>query len=300
MFSRTIHMFKVGTILTNIIFVLLAIILLSGCGYAPVRIPFVVSGNNYKIQFLKNDTIRVLCWNVYKENNEAECQDEFKKIIDSKNPNIILLQEFIHKEGNDKFFSKDIKPGYEFAPNTYIEKYDAYSGVLTASSIKPVGVNSMLSNGLEPITDTSKIVLFTKYALNSSNKELLVVNVHAINFEISNNNFKEQLQNISKIVVEHDGPIIVAGDFNTWSQTRYSYLEEIIKGMNLIKIDFGSQSDDVTCSFGNPLDHIFYSENELELIEGSADVIDNIESSDHLPLFIELKVRNNNSLNIYK
>ena len=85
MLYKTIHMFKVGTILTNTIFVLFAIILLSGCGYAPVRIPFVVSDNNYKIQFLKNDTIRVLCWNVYKENNEAECQDEFKEIIDSKN-----------------------------------------------------------------------------------------------------------------------------------------------------------------------------------------------------------------------
>ncbi|NOR45351.1 MAG: endonuclease/exonuclease/phosphatase family protein [Candidatus Delongbacteria bacterium] len=282
------------------LFILIIIVLLSGCGYIPVNTPFIVSDDSYEKELLDNDTIRVLSWNVYKENNETEWAKEFKTIVNIKKPNIILLQEFILDTNMVASFSECSKLGYEFAPNTYIKKYKAHSGVLTASSIKPIMVNSVFSNGLEPITKTPKVILFTKYTLSSSNKYLLVANVHAINFEISNNKFEDQLQNMSKIVIAHDGPVIVAGDFNTWSESRYEYLNEMTKKNGLTKIDFGSKSDNITCSFGNPLDHIFYSENDLELIKKSSDVIDNIESSDHLPLFIELIVRNNNFANTYK
>nr|MDA3838466.1 hypothetical protein [Candidatus Delongbacteria bacterium] len=65
----------------------------------------------------------LLCWNVYKENNETDSKDEFKTIILNKKPNIVLLQEFIHNDSISKFFEKDFKLGYEFAANTYIKKY---------------------------------------------------------------------------------------------------------------------------------------------------------------------------------
>ncbi len=43
-----------------------------------------------------------------------------------------------------------------------------------------------------------------------------------------------------------------------------------------------------------PLDHIFYSSNELELKKDSPDVLETIKSSDHKPLFVEFKVRDGN------
>jgi endonuclease/exonuclease/phosphatase (EEP) superfamily protein YafD len=42
--------------------------------------------------------------------------------------------------------------------------------------------------------------------------------------------------------------------------------------------------------FGNALDHIFISKDKLEVIDGSQDVIVDINSSDHKPLFVEVRI----------
>lgn len=44
-------------------------------------------------------------------------------------------------------------------------------------------------------------------------------------------------------------------------------------------------------TFGNPLDHIFFRKEQLEVITGSKDVLENIDSSDHKALFVEFKVK---------
>ena len=43
-----------------------------------------------------------------------------------------------------------------------------------------------------------------------------------------------------------------------------------------------------------PLDHIFYSSSELEVIKDSPDVLETIKSSDHKPVFVEFKVKDGN------
>jgi len=43
--------------------------------------------------------------------------------------------------------------------------------------------------------------------------------------------------------------------------------------------------------FGNTLDHIFISRKNLEVVKGSQDVIAGIKSSDHSPLFVELRIK---------
>ncbi len=276
---------------TKILCVVIISVSIVACGYIPVRTPFTLSDDSYDKEAIINDSIRMLIWNIHKNRNLSEWKKEITHIVKEKEPNFILLQE-VRLEGDvGTFISKNLKYGWEFSPNLYQEKYNAYSGILTASRIKPKMVKPVLSNAAEPFSKTQKIVLFTKYPIGSVSLELLVVNIHGINIKIDLDGFKEQLCSIAEVVMRHDGPVILAGDFNTWRKARLEYLSKIVKEMELIKIDFGSKANYVKTMFGNHLDHIFVSKENFEIIKGSQDVIADSKSSDHSPLFVELRIR---------
>jgi endonuclease/exonuclease/phosphatase (EEP) superfamily protein YafD len=276
---------------TKILCVVFISVSIVACGYIPVRTPFTLSDDSYDKEANINDSIRILNWNIHKEGNLSEWKKVITHIVKDKKPDFILLQE-VRLDGKfGDFISKDLKYGWEFSPNLYQGKYDAYSGVLTASHIKPKMVESALSNGTELFSKIQKTVLFTKYPIGSPSLELLVVNIHGININIDLDGFKEQIRYIAEVVMRHDGPVILAGDFNTWKEARLDHLSKLVKEMELVKIDFGSNADYVETMFGNPLDHIFISKEKLEVIKGSQDVIVDIKSSDHSPLFVELRIR---------
>ena len=276
---------------TKILCVVFISVSIVACGYIPVRTPFTLSDDSYDKEANINDSIRIVNWNIHKEGNLSEWKKVITHIVKDKKPDFILLQE-VRLDGKvGDFISKDLKYGWEFSPNLYQGKYDAYSGVLTASHIKPKMVESALSNGTELFSKIQKTVLFTKYPIGSPSLELLVVNIHGININIDLDGFKEQIRYIAEVVMRHDGPVILAGDFNTWKEARLDHLSKLVKEMELVKIDFGSNADYVETMFGNPLDHIFISKEKLEVIKGSQDVIVDIKSSDHSPLFVELRIR---------
>jgi endonuclease/exonuclease/phosphatase (EEP) superfamily protein YafD len=267
-------------------------ICISGCGYIPVHTPFAISGNNYEEYSINsNDVLRILNWNIHKKIDSDNWKNDFIKIvIRDKKPNIILLQEVRLGEDIVNIFKNDLKMGWEFSPNLYQVKYDAYSGVLTASYVKPTMVQPALSNGTEPFTKTPKSILFTKYNIGTKSSELLIVNIHGINFKIGLDEFKEQIRFVAEAIIQHDGPVIMSGDFNTWRKDRLKHLEKMTNELNMVKIDFGAKSDNIKTKFSNPLDHIFISK-KLQVVKGSQDVIVDINSSDHSPLFVELKIR---------
>lgn len=276
---------------TKILCVVFISVSIVACGYIPVRTPFTLSDDSYDKEANINDSIRIVNWNIHKEGNLSEWKKVITRIVKDKKPDFILLQE-VRLDGKvGDFISKDLKYGWEFSPNLYQGKYDAYSGVLTASHIKPKMVESALSNETELFSKIQKTVLFTKYPIGSPSLELLVVNIHGININIDLDGFKEQIRYIAEVVMRHDGPVILAGDFNTWKEARLDHLSKLVKEMELVKIDFGSNADYVETMFGNPLDHIFISKEKLEVIKGSQDVIVDIKSSDHSPLFVELRIR---------
>lgn len=264
---------------------------IAACGYIPVSTPFTLSDDSYDKNAKINDSIRILNWNIHKEGNRSEWRNIITHIVNDKEPDFILLQE-VRLDGNvGDFISKDLKYGWAFSPNVYQGKYDAYSGVLTASHIKPKMVESALSNETELFSTIKKTVLFTKYPIGSPSSELLIVNVHGININIDLDGFKEQIRYIAEVVMRHDGPVILAGDFNTWREARLDHLSKLVEEMELVIVDFAPNADYIGTMFGNPLDHIFISKEELEVIKGSQDVMMDIKSSDHTPLFVELRIK---------
>lgn len=109
---------------------------------------------------------------------------------------------------------------------------------------------------------------------------MLVLNIHGINF-VNNLAFENQIvQNLTRVKA-HTGPVIYAGDFNTWNSARKDFL--ITKAREV-----GLEASVLTVN-GLPkpiLDHIL----TRGLTVQSGRTLEEITSSDHKPLEVTLKV----------
>jgi endonuclease/exonuclease/phosphatase (EEP) superfamily protein YafD len=98
-------------------------------------------------------------------------------------------------------------------------------------------------------------------------------------------------------MANHSGPILMAGDFNTWNQKRLQLVKEITSEVKLNEVtDFpmGRTTGDLNSDFWNeflgvdkdlPLDRFFFS----GFKPTSARVL-NFNSSDHTPILVRLEL----------
>ncbi|TOE88347.1 endonuclease/exonuclease/phosphatase family protein, partial [Vibrio parahaemolyticus] len=86
---------------------------------------------------------------------------------------------------------------------------------------------------------------------------LAVINVHAINFTVGTEEYTSQLSALETLLKQHSGPIVFAGDFNSWSEYRITAMKQALREANLREVQF---SPDHRTQFitGLPLDHVFY------------------------------------------
>ncbi len=221
-----------------------------------------------------NEEIRLLVWNIYKGKKKNWFRD-FKSL--AHKANLILLQESVL---NDKFVRfLNGEDGYEWRmAQSFMKGRELNStGVKTGCRVSATKVFFYKSPHGEPVTGTPKMILGTCYCLGASIPDLLVLNVHAINF-VTNHKFCSQMEQIIESVENHQGPVILAGDFNTWSSKRTSILLNIVKTLRLTKVNIvGSPRKR---HFNKTLDHIFYR--GLQVIKHQS--LKQIGSSDHHPL----------------
>ncbi|UPW19805.1 endonuclease/exonuclease/phosphatase family protein [Agarivorans sp. TSD2052] len=137
---------------------------------------------------------------------------------------------------------------------------------------KQASIQSCLALSTEPWIRVPKSALLQLY--HWQGQDLLLINVHSINFTLSEDDYMKQLQQLGPWLAAYDGAMVLAGDFNTWSEGRLSILEQFISAHQLKTVKF--KPDDRTRFFGKALDHIFYRGLRLN---SSQSVIS--ESSDH-------------------
>lgn len=128
----------------------------------------------------------------------------------------------------------------------------------------------------------SKSALITVYALQST-QQLMVINIHAINFSIGVEVYGKQLDAIGEQVKRHTGPVIMAGDFNAWSRQRINALYQFASEIALREVRF--VDDQRRRTFGRPLDFVF--SRGLHVIQSSVLVT---QASDHNPLLVEFRL----------
>ena len=221
------------------------------------------------------DTFGLLCWNVYKNNQKHPRFKNFlHKEIERRNVDLILFQEASFRDNHHfdiPHFSYDAAANLEFRGEFY--------GVLTASRIESTRAKAYLSEGRESMFGPHKSLLLSEYSFDNGST-LLVLNVHAINFR-ENQRYSKELERFLDLLKEHKGPMILAGDFNSWNNKRMNKLQKIAEKLSLTAVIF-KETGKVKSFMGKELDFVFYR--GVELVD--AVVMDEHKLSDHNPLFV--------------
>ena len=224
------------------------------------------------------DTFGMLCWNVYKNNRKhPRFQSFLRKELERRVVDLILFQEARFRDNHHfelPHFSYDAAANLEFKGEFY--------GVLTASRMESSHAQAYLSEGRESILGPHKSLLLSNYLFDDGSS-LLILNIHAINFR-ETQRYSKELERFLDLLKEHKGPMILAGDFNSWSNKRMDKLQKIAERLSLTAVTF-KETGKVKSFMGKELDFVFYR--ELELVE--AVVMDEHKLSDHNPLFVRFK-----------
>lgn len=206
----------------------------------------------------------VATWNVQKS-RDGEWQGDVRQLTETTD--ILLLQEAALALAANKVL-----------PYSFVAVSEGYraskgiTGILSASHVDPLASCTFIDR--EPILGTPKASSVTSYPLRDRGETLLVVNVHSINFSLGMSSYRNQLERIARALRSHDGPIILAGDFNIWNGRRAKFVASIAKQLELREVTFGAENGKSV--FGYPLDRIFWRGMRLN----EAKVV-RLASSDH-------------------
>ena len=217
---------------------------------------------------LDASNIRVLNWNVRKT-RAPRWREDFDAYEDDAD--LVLFQEASIRE--ETIANIDSSRHWSFAPG--YSKKGEITGVMTLSGVKPLTQCSFTH--AEPWLRTPKATSITEYGLTNTDQTLVVANVHAVNFSWGTGAFEEQFEEIRQVLENHDGPIILSGDMNTWRAKRTRIVSELATSLELIAIDF--ESDHRVRFFGSALDHIYVR--GLRTLDASTKIVD---TSDHNPM----------------
>lgn len=221
----------------------------------------------------QSDEFKIVVWNMYKGENKS-WESDFKNL--ASDANLVIAQEMRLDGRMQNVFENFGDFEYATATSFYLYK-KTRTGVATISDTVSTSKKFIRSKNKEPVVLTPKVVLITKYPL-ANGEELLVANIHAINF-VSAQKLRRQVDTIAREIRNHKGPAIFAGDFNTWTNKKLSYVRTINKMVGLTEVEFTGKDDRMTF-MGNKLDYIFYR----GLTLNTAKVLGEIQGADHKPL----------------
>ena len=131
----------------------------------------------------------------------------------------------------------------------------------------------------EPWLRIPKVALYTAHPLAGRRQRLLLANLLGINFSVGTAEFKAQLRQAEAVVASHHGPLIVAGDFNTWSAERARLLTSLTTRLGLQPVEFNDGHR--IRVWNHPLDHVFYR--GLRVLSATST---EQPESDHNPLLV--------------
>ncbi len=238
------------------------------------------AGDGEAADALDRRPFRVLIWNIHKQGDSGWQRDlsAFAAASD-----VMLLQETVLQPPLRDILD-DSGLRWVMASSFLFGADDI--GVLTATRIVPMA--SCTQRVVEPLIRIPKSAVISWLPIAGtragSRETLAIVNVHSITFELSLDTYRAQLEALADALAEHRGPIILAGDFNTWSDARDRVVAETAARLGLTELDL--RVDRRAVFFGRHLDHIFIR--GLQMIDVGAIPV---TSSDHNPVAATLRIR---------
>jgi endonuclease/exonuclease/phosphatase (EEP) superfamily protein YafD len=238
------------------------------------------------------ETITFVNWNAQKGAHNQFPQD-FGALIEDHKPHLIFLQEargdFIEPKSMGAYFASSWK--YPWPDGDTV-------GVMTLSKVAPLRAQPVPTKWREFFVTAPKVSLITEYPLPSG-ETMLAINVHLLNFERWGTTMvRDQLDELKAIISQHDGPILMAGDFNTRNEKRLGLVQDLARETNLVEVvgfppgrtTAGKDSDFLHWLFGVdedlPLDRVYcrgFTEQGARVLEYS--------SSDHKAILVRLTLQ---------
>lgn len=237
----------------------------------------ITSGRAPTRSALDPSSITILNWNMYKGHNSS-WESDFLTL--TSEVDIALLQEAYLDHKMSRVFRDHPSMRLEMA-TSFILANRGYTptGTAIGSDVKMSHLGYRISGPREPVINTPKTVAYAKFPIQGTNKELLTLTIHAVNF-VSSKKLMEQLEDIAKVVRAHNGPVVWAGDFNTWSKKKLRKTRELMARLGMTEAPFGPGRMKV---FGNVLDYVFYKGLEIR----DSYVLPDVEGADHKPMVVE-------------
>jgi len=220
--------------------------------------------------------IGLASWNLHKEADPGWESDLGQLIAQS---DVLLIQE---AGVSSEFRAVVEKGGFSWLLSSAFEYQGSEYGVLTATRVRPERACTL--RAYEPLLGIPKAMLITRYRLAGRHDTLAVANLHAINFTLDIEAYRAQLDAVADALSGHKGPIVVAGDFNTWNDDRGTAVRALATRLSLVPAEFAV---DVRTRFMG--DHIFdrlYAKG-VEFLAARAW---SVTSSDHNPLLVRFRV----------
>jgi len=221
---------------------------------------------------IRGEEFGVLCWNTQKLTQTLAFQAALAQLLKRFPSRFLLFQEAKLALGIEWQVADW---SYAIAPNIQTNRH--VFGVLTASQCAFSEAKPLLTFNREAALATHKSYMISKHPL-SDKQSLLIVNAHAINF-VSSQYFLKEITLLREQLLDHQGPLIVAGDFNVWNRQRKLYLLQFCRSIGLKQAYMGD-AQHIKAYRSHPLDFIFYR--DLWMKEARAI---NIEVSDHNPIY---------------
>ncbi|WP_299686838.1 endonuclease/exonuclease/phosphatase family protein [uncultured Vibrio sp.] len=215
-------------------------------------------------------------WNIYKQ-GRRNWQSELNKLTAGRD--FVLLQEASMTEELRQWVTSG--QWGSIRVNAF-KAFEHSAGVLNLATHLPSEACAYTHE--EPWLQLPKSALWSRYQL-SNGEELAVINIHAVNFTFGTEDYADQIKSLTDNLQEYRGPVIFAGDFNSWSEARFAVLKDALQQVGLTEVVF--EPDNRTQFMtGLVLDHIFYR--GLEVEKAQAPLTD---ASDHNPMQVTFKAK---------
>jgi endonuclease/exonuclease/phosphatase (EEP) superfamily protein YafD len=218
---------------------------------------------------LDANNISLLNWNIYKQQRSTWRENLVRLMADK---DIVLLQEAHLDQAFQTLLQQQ---GLNWSMNNAFYLNGVETGVLNASRIQPVSTCGMRMP--EPLIRVPKTILIQTFKLHGRDEILLVANIHGINFTPGSETYARQMKSLQAIIVQHQGPAIIAGDFNNWNSARSSIVSATMAELNMRSLVY--ENNIRSTVFGEAIDNIYYR--GLDVI--THEVIDT-NASDHNPI----------------
>ena len=224
---------------------------------------------NNSVAKLASSHFQLVNWNVHKGQDKG-WQEDLERL--SKQADFVILQEATQHQNLSTFSTALFVSSFSFK--------DLLSGVKTFTKTQP---EWYCGGGVaEPLIQIPKVASVMNFRLEKGDN-LLLINVHLINFEWGISAYQTQLEQLFSFVENHQGPIIMSGDFNAWNEDRLNLVNNLMKKYGL---DSVALSQDERVRFlGYPLDYIFTR--GVKVVRATSEVV---TSSDHNPLLMEFEL----------